>query len=141
MAEEREAETDAAMNIFGCDWRQWPLGDRHASDEEVEAFMWGLRDPAGFDDWDLVFAPAVEENGNVQHNLIGELADQVFTDCEVRHYLTYTNPPLMRSRSNKVVEPEHAWLQLKRLALACYRSQTKTPSNRHFVEDLTEYLA
>lgn len=141
-ATERTAETHAAMGLFGCtNWRQWPLGDRHASDDEVEAFMWGLRDPAGDWDWDQVFAPAIDKNGNHQHNLIGALADNVFSDVSVSHYLTYTNPPLRRSTSGTEIEYEPDWLFFKHAALAMYRSQAKTPSFRHFAEDLKEYLA
>lgn len=140
-AYERETETDAAMMIYGCDWRQWPLLDTAADPEEVEAWMWGLRDPAGNDDdWDIVFAPAHERGGNAQHNLIAELADRVFTGVELQHYLTYTGGAV-RSRSEKEIEFEPAWLFKKHAALACYQSQVGTPSWRHFVEDLREYLA
>jgi LmbE family N-acetylglucosaminyl deacetylase len=137
----REAETERAMSILGCAWRQWPLGDRYASDDEVEAFMWGLRDPAGEDDWDAIFAPAFEPNGNVQHNLIASLADTVFADVQVEHYLTYTNPPLVRSTDGTEIEYEPAWLFQKHAALACYGSQARTPSYRHFAENMKEYLA
>lgn len=141
-AARREPETHKAMGILGCyNWRQWPLGDRHATDEEVEAFMWGLRDPVGQHDWDHVFAPHVEEHGNHQHNLIGSLADTVFSDVPVSHYLTYTNPPLVRSTNGSEIEYEPDWLFTKHAALACYRSQASTPSFRHFAEDMKEYFA
>lgn len=135
-AETREAETAAAMKILGCSWTQWPLSDVGALDEEVEAFMWGLRDP---DDWELVFAPYPHEHGNLQHALIARLADTVFHDVPIRNYLSYAGG--VKPRHGEEVAYEPGWLFLKHAALACYRSAADTPSHRHFAEDLSEWLA
>lgn len=137
----RESETRRASEILGFTYTQWPIFDDPDPDlDSIEAFMWGLRDPAGFEDYDLVFAPAIEKDGNEQHNVIGRLADVVFSDVTVEHYLTYTYPPLVRSRSEREVPFEPDWAFIKHKALACYASQAATPSYRHFVDDLREYL-
>jgi LmbE family N-acetylglucosaminyl deacetylase len=130
----------AQLNVMYV--REWPLSDMTVLGDEVEAWMIGLRDPSGQDDWDVVFAPAEEsKGGHPQHNVVGRLADSVFSDVQVEHYLTYTTPPLERSRSGTEIEYEPEWLFDKHAALACHRSAAGTPSFRHFAEDLREYLA
>jgi LmbE family N-acetylglucosaminyl deacetylase len=137
-AETREAETEAAMEILGCPWRQWPILDTTHDEETVEGFMWGLLDPVS-DDTPQVFAPLVESGGNLQHNIIGTLALKVFGPENVTRYSTYTSGA-MRSRTGTEVATEPEWLFRKHAALACYRSQITTPSARHFIEDLREYI-
>jgi len=139
-AETREAETAQAMNILGCEWTQWPILDTaHGEEEQMEGFMWGLLDPAT-DDTPQVFAPLVENGGNLQHNIIGTLATRVFGPENVKFYSTYTSGA-MRSRTGEEVETQPGWLFYKHAALACYQSQTVTPSARHFIEDLREYVS
>lgn len=137
-AEERERETAEAMQILGCNWTQWPIGDHKPNAEEVEAWMIGLRDPSGADDWDIVFSPAFEEDGHVDHNMVSLVADSVFGDCSIINYLTYTNGG--RSRGEEVsYEPE--WVALKHAALSCYRTQAAHPMTRaHFLGDIHEYV-
>lgn len=136
----RERETACAMEVLGCKWHQWAIVDSVDEPETVESFMWGLRDPAGADDWDVVFAPAIEESGNHQHNLIGELAEKVFSDVQIVNYLTYTVEG--RSRWSTEVEFEPEWVAKKLSALACYSSQAGHPATRaHFLDSgLREYV-
>lgn len=138
---EREFETALAMKTLGCEWTQWQIPDTEKDPELVEPHLWALRDPSGQDDWDLVIAPASEADGQFQHNMIGELADMVFTDCEVIHYLTYTQFH-GRTRSANEVEFEPDWVPLKLHALACYKTQAMHPETRpHFIDGgLREYL-
>lgn len=139
---DREFETAMAMKTLGCEWTQLLVPDTEEDPEQVEPHLWGLRDPSGQDDWDLVIAPAVEEGGQFQHNMIGELADMVFTDCQVIHYLTYTSHG-GRSASEHEVEFDADWIPLKLHALACYKSQSMHPvTSPHFIDGgLREYLA
>lgn len=138
----RSEETrDALPHLGVTQLLEWPLSDRRATPDEVEAWMIGLRDPSGQDDWDLVYAPAIERGGHPQHSLVGRLAATTFADVTVEHYLTYTTPPVVRSRSKRPVPYDPSWLFRKHAALACYRSAADTPSYRHFAEDVAEYLA
>lgn len=142
-AKTREFETAMAMKTFGCEWTQWPILDTDPQPEEVEAFMWGLRDPSSDHDWDLVFAPAVEEGGHPDHNLVGRLAEGVFNDTPVVNYLTYTAQE-GRSRQGTLVEPEPEWVTLKLHALACYKSQAMHPATKSWFYDqidLREWVA
>jgi LmbE family N-acetylglucosaminyl deacetylase len=131
----------ALFHLRVPDFREWPLSDATTSEEELEALMLGLRE-----DWDLVFAPSVEAeegegHGHPQHNLVGRVADRVFANTTVEHYTTYTMAPLARTRSNRPVAHDPSWLFRKHAALSCYRSAADTPSYRHFLEDLMEYLS
>jgi len=137
---ERQGEADAAADVLGCKRHQWPLDSEHDDEEELESFMWGLLDPAS-DDVPQVFAPAVELQGLAQHSLVGEVADRVFGNENVTHYLTYAGHPRVKSRSNNEVPYESEWLFVKHRALTCYWSQAQTASAFHFAEDLREYRA
>jgi LmbE family N-acetylglucosaminyl deacetylase len=88
-------------------------------------------------DVEHVYAPAIEDGGHQQHNLVGKFADHFFHD-RVTHYMTYTNRG--KSTSNKVVPFSPRWLSLKLNALSCYETQTNLPSTRdHFLRDQHEY--
>jgi LmbE family N-acetylglucosaminyl deacetylase len=141
-AKTREFETQMAMKVLGCEWTQWPVLDDNPARDQVEAFMWGLRDPSGQDDWDIVIAPAVEDEGHDQHNMIGEIAAVVFKDVPIVSYLTYTRTG-GRSRNGTQVEFEPGWVPLKLQALACYKSQASHEATYgHFIDNgLREYVA
>jgi LmbE family N-acetylglucosaminyl deacetylase len=139
-SETREAETRAAMAIFGCEWKQWPILDTTGESETTEAFMWGLLDPGPSEDVPHVYAPLVESGGNAQHNIIGQLALSVFGPENVTSYATYT-AGAVRSRTGALDEGTPEMVYRKHEALACYRSQAATPSARHFMEDTREYYS
>jgi hypothetical protein len=87
-----------------------------------------------------VYAPAVEEGGHDQHNLIGTLAADVFRE-RVQPYLTYRRG-FMRTRSDNEVPYTAEMVALKLRALACYRSQIALRDNTEawFMDDtLREY--
>ena len=132
---EREAETAAAMEILGCEWVQWEIPDTRPNPVPELAAMLAL---AG--EWDQVFAPAVEDGGQFQHDTIGVLADSIFGADKVTHYLTYTTGG--RSTDGEEVPYEPEWPALKLRALACYETQIKHPSTRaHFLDGgLREYV-
>lgn len=133
--QEREAETAAAMEILGCSWEQWTIPDNLP---EPEGYLRPALARLEEREWDQVFAPAVEKEGQFQHNLIGELADEAFGS--VAHYTTYTKSG--RSRDGEEVPFEPEWPALKLRALACYVTQIKHPSTRaHFIDGgLREYV-
>lgn len=127
----REAETDAAMGVLGCVWEQWPFGDLLPQWHRVEKRLLRL-DP------ERVWAPWPEPNGHEQHNFVGEVAGRLWPG-RVTFYTTYT--PAGRS-VGRPVSFEPGWPELKREALACYRSQIELDSTAaHFVRPLDEFYA
>lgn len=129
-AQRRRTETIAAMAHLGLPEVRFLGFHDNAFDaaELIEALQ-------QFGQPEEVFAPAIEEGGHVQHNLIGHLADKIFRN--VRHYLTYTN----RGKSVGIPVPfEPQWLINKFRALACYETQICHPANtEHFLRDQREY--
>ena len=136
--EMREKETEEAMRVFGLDWTQWPFPDSKPNPGELKRAMRTIEADVGFVPR-RVFAPLPEDGGHEQHNLIGELAHEVFGD-RVRFYSTYRRG-LGKSRAGREIVMEPEWIVLKLQALQCYRTQIMEPSTRPwFLEDLKEYL-
>jgi LmbE family N-acetylglucosaminyl deacetylase len=131
-AETREAETDAAMRLLGCTWAQWPFLDS-APQWSLVAGAIGLL----ADRYDHCIAPAVEEGGHEQHNVIGRMALESFGPERVTQYLTYTRLH-GRSTDGREVPVDVA---RKRCALDCYESQRTHPMTAaHFKTDLREFV-
>lgn len=133
---ERESETDAALQILGCAYSQWEYPDDVLA-SELRPF---LEERLGrlAKTHETCFAPAVEEGGHEQHNLVGEAALAAFGASRVRPYLTYRRG-YGKTVGDEVV-PEPAEVAKKLRALACYESQIREPSCRPwFVGDLREY--
>jgi len=140
-AEERTAETMAAMEILGCPTEQWNFSDLDPSTASLYAIRNGLVGLAEF--YDHCFAPAIELEGHAQHNIIGQLARETFGD-RVTHYMTYTRHG-GRSCDGELNEPDDfSWIGLKMQALACYRSQLRVNNCRPWFYDqldLREWIA
>lgn len=141
--QQREDETAAALAVLGVPlgrYTQWDGGcnDHEPDWDEVRHRMIQARD-SGL--WRGVFAPFVyEEGGNPQHDMIGNLAAEVFGPTNVTRYHTYIDA---RTRGvGTVVEPPPGGIRKKLQALACYESQLNLVStSHHFMRDLTEYYA
>lgn len=91
-----------------------------------------------------VWAPAIEENGHDQHNMVGAAADAAFPG-KVTRYLTYTRKVDGKSRNGTEVLPRSGDDIARKLrALACYTSQLQMDDRLgcwpHFVNDLREYV-
>lgn len=134
--EERRAETVAACEEMGVtSLTFWPQPESAPDWDAVEAMMRDLPSP------ETVFAPAVEDGGHEQHNMVGLLAQAVF-GSKVVPYLTYT-----RERGRSVgmeVTPEPWMIPAKHRALACYQSQVRhdeTGTRSWFMDGIREYLA
>jgi LmbE family N-acetylglucosaminyl deacetylase len=119
--------------------RVWPtfLGLSDALPIETATLCDALRQ---YGEPEMVYAPAVEVDGHVQHNIVGFAANQVFP--RVTHYLTYTR--IGKSRSENEVQPRNGDDIARKLrALACYSSQMEMEPKLgcwpHFMRDLTEY--
>ena len=133
--QEREAETQAALDVLGSpQWEQWTYSDADPSWPEIRERLASL-------DADRVYAPAVEQGGHEHHNAVGALADELWPG-KVTFYTTYTSRG--RSTGPDAVAWEHEWVLLKLRALACYRSQIANPGTRttaHFLTPQFEYYA
>jgi LmbE family N-acetylglucosaminyl deacetylase len=131
---EREAETNAAMEILGCPVEHWRL----PTDIDVLTLTdWfvGLVGPA-----DRLFAPMWEAEGQPQHNTVSNAIANHRAGREVTWYATYT--PSGKTVTDDPVPFEREWIGLKLRALACYPSQYAHPSHApHFLRDQTEYVA
>lgn len=134
--EGREVELEHATSWLGCGFHQMPV-PKGASEETVEAFLLGLRDPAGQDDWQRVIAPDVEEFGHEEHNLVGRLALTVFSDIEIIRYRTYS-PRGTRSHGTPVKPERPEWIARKLAALSCYRTQIEDVTTRPWFYDLLD---
>ena len=124
-AETRARETAESCKILGCDVARLGIRD-DALNEEILRHK--FRNTNGFD---VVYAPAIIDNGNEQHNMIGKIAGEVFGN-KVKYYTTYSKTDLWYKGTEEVV-PTLEELELKKKALAVYKSQINLPSTRpHF---------
>lgn len=91
---------------------------------------------------DEIWAPAYEEGGHAQHNLVAMAADNF--GCLVHRYTTYTRH-LGRTRTPNVVQPANGDHVIRKLlALSAYRSQIEIEElgcRSWFTSGLDEYLA
>lgn len=137
----REWETVRAMEALGMDpyavqslmpgLEQWPFGDTDPPWPVIEQAILGLSTR-----FDRVIAPAFERGGHPHHNSVAEMAREHFDD--VIAYTTYRNGGGRTGGDEVPFEP--SWLGMKLRALACYESQWVTPSHKHFLESLREYV-
>jgi LmbE family N-acetylglucosaminyl deacetylase len=141
-AAEREAETEAAMKILGCEWVQLSFLDTAGAEIRDPLAHWLELDIEMSGMPDVVIAPSCERDGQEQHNAVAVAAIRAF-GANIIRYLTYTRSG-GRSRDGTLVEPDQPeWISLKLQALACYRSQMRVPNCRSWFEqpDLREWIA
>ncbi len=123
--ETRLAEFTAAMETLDCPWVSLVGYDQL---EKALAKMTP----------EHVYAPLPEVGGNADHNHVGDLAACLWPG-DVTFYTTYT--PGERTTVGWPVPAEESWPELKREALACYKSQqTNRGTREHFSRPLDEYL-
>ncbi len=122
---EREDETEAAMEILGCDVEHWRLSADASLADRIAAA-------------DRIFAPMWEQDGQPEHNAVSNKA--AWTGADVTHYATYTSVGKTTTLNQVPYEPE--WIGLKLRALACYASQFDQPGRAaHFLRDQSEFYA
>lgn len=122
----------------GAGLEQWPYAEERPIPNDLLELLWTRRD-----EYDRVFAPAVEEGGHEQHNEIGRIAVTVFGVGRVTGYLTYTRAG-GRSTWGTLVEPTTDWIAMKLRALSCYQSQIDRDATRPWFYDqldLREWVA
>lgn len=134
---ERSLETASAVRILGCSYHEWPLLASDPNWDQAKTWLesWNSTEllPSVPE---RVFAPAVEEGGHEQHNIVGQLALDIFGPLVIP-YLTYA-PRGQRSRSEKQVIPTAQEIQLKLRALSCYQTQIANPATRPWFFDLLD---
>ena len=121
---QRRMETLEAMKILGC-----PVFFLGLRDDMLDE--WALkREFPNFANFSKVYAPAYILNGNEQHNVIGNVARQMFDN--VTSYMTYSKDDLCKQGKYEI-KPSDVELSLKNRALDCYKSQINLPATRpHF---------
>ncbi len=130
----RLGEFAAAMAILDCQWIN--IAEQDYNDDELFERLGRL--DVGRLDVDHVYAPLPEPDGNTDHNLVGEMAAQIWPG-NVTFYATYTADE--KTTLGQAVPYEATWPALKRKALACYPSQKENRLTRpHFLRPLDEYL-
>lgn len=137
--EERRAETITACQILGADGHSWlPVRDGAPDAEALKAM---LREVAE-DPWDVVFAPAWEDGGHEDHNLVATLADRIWPQRTL--YLTYrrghgrsTQQTLseLSHRTAYEAQVERGYRSVKLMAMACYSSQVELDDCRPWFND------
>lgn len=140
-ARQRTAETVEALSVLGITrFDQWEYADSLAADAALEILKQPMRELAAEHPDATVWAPAVEDNGHDQHNVVGNLAYTMWPQNQVRPYLTYRRGSGRTVGAEVPFEPD--WPALKLQALACYRTQIAEPSTAYWFIDsgLREYV-
>lgn len=120
---QRRKESQAAAKLVGYPLLFAGLSDARMTEMQLSHFLRGL---TGFD---TVYTPAVQ-GGNAQHDLIGQVAKEIFPDCV--QYTTYTKRELW-TKGKTEIAPTQEEIDLKNKALDCYESQIQLPSTApHF---------
>jgi LmbE family N-acetylglucosaminyl deacetylase len=137
----RETETRKALGVLGLPaaYEQWPYRDSNPDWDEIADQLGAYSEDC---DIEHVWAPAVELGGHEHHNMLGEIARDVFPAESVTYYLTYIHGK-GKSCDGIVVPTSHEWEMKKVKALQQYKSQWELPQTRmHFTErNINEYYA
>lgn len=84
---------------------------------------------------DVVYIPEYQENGNPQHNLVNKVCKRLFWDT--KDYKTYSG---LEDRTLGIeIIPTEEELEIKKQAMACYRTQIENPMTAHYFEVYNEY--
>src|SRR3990167_7872552 len=94
-ARERREETSKAMKLLGCPVFFAGLRDDVLTNIDVISLL------ISFEGFERVYAPAVQ-GGNVHHDMIGNVASQVFGDRLIQ-YTTYTKTELWTPGNIEVI--------------------------------------
>tara|TARA_R110000868_G_scaffold135380_3_gene347871 strand:- start:1291 stop:2730 length:1440 start_codon:yes stop_codon:yes gene_type:complete len=134
-AETRRKETIAAMKLVGCPVLFMGIPDNELTEEILRERLQGLNP-------ETIYIPAVHENGNPQHNLVGKVGLELFgKKCE--RYCTYVKGDFNIVKGSWEIIPTHPEMELKNKMLDCYKSQINLPSTKpHFdsVRGKSEWL-
>jgi hypothetical protein len=133
----RQEDFDALVTILGCRLR---FGGIFDDDPEPWAAIVTLLTEFRADGVDEVWIPAIEDGGHAQHNLVGEIGQQVFQGLTIHRYLTYTEKG--KSTGGRLVPYNGKMLRKKLMSLVCYKTQIEIDAlgcAEHFARDQREY--
>lgn len=124
-ADTRWEEEKKAMEILGA-----PVIRLGIKDFELDYNTFGIFLQKSMDGFDTIYAPAIQE-GNPHHDIIARACKAVFGD-KVKQYSTYAKGEWNTKGITEIV-PNEEEFELKKKALAEYRSQLNLPSTApHF---------
>jgi LmbE family N-acetylglucosaminyl deacetylase len=134
---ERTLETAAALEILGCTHHEWVMSADKPDWDKARIWLssWDSSSLVA-STADRVYAPAVHPDGHEQHNVVGELAREIFGD-RVVSYMTYA-PRGQRHIEGREIIPTTHEIRCKLMALACYRTQIENPSTRPWFFELLD---
>lgn len=125
---ERAMESYRAMKMLGASVMFLGIDEDKLTEELLEEKL----NPFIDDDMHLI-APEYEENGNPHHNIVAMVAKT--WGCKT--YKTYTG--LEDRTIGKEIIPTPEELELKKRAMACYKTQIENPNTAHYFQTYAEY--
>ena len=128
------------------------LGFRDDQSPQERSLTEYIRELLNFDQVTDIWAPAYEEGGHEQHNLVARACDAFEGSCRVHRYLTYTR----RHGKSRLEDPDYRYpyraevlprsgedIARKHRALACFKSQMQLDPRigcaDWFMIDMREY--
>jgi LmbE family N-acetylglucosaminyl deacetylase len=126
---ERVLEDYAAMRMLGAPIAYLGIDEDKLTEELL------LEKLQVFSDDTMYYIPEYEENGNPQHNLVHNVVKGMTNNY--KEYKTYSG---WNDRSGDVeVIPTERELELKKAAMACYKTQIENQFTSHYFETYAEY--
>lgn len=122
-AEIRRQETINAMSIAGCPVVFLGIKDSELRRSELIERLKDFKP-------DKVYAPAIDR-GNSQHDLISEVAQELFGD-RVIQYRTYSKSAYFMNVGRVEIKPTEIERETKNRMLDCYLSQLVLPSTQNY---------
>lgn len=130
----RVRETKEAMKVLDIeDVRHLYVPDDRRSQDLALWLRQGMLRISAEREFSTVFAPMIEDGGHEQHNLVGELALEIFD--HVIPYATYRRGH-GRTKTSIEVGCRPEWPARKLAAMACYKSQIRLESTRPWFFDV-----
>lgn len=114
--EERRKETIEAMKVLEAPVLFLGTHDATLTERELKDRLQGIQA-------DVIYAPAVYEKGNREHNIIGKVALELYGDRVVK-YATYQTDDITLKGDTEIV-PTAVEMDLKHIALSKYITQLR----------------
>lgn len=122
--EQRIEESKKACKLMGVEVKFLHIPDKYLNYDILYEELSKLKA-------DVVYAPAIEMDGNKQHNLVGAVSGVLFNTI---HYMTYTLHTT-KSIGTEIIIPTEEEKKIKAECLKCYPSQLVIPTTAVFFEN------